>query len=104
MRSGAGTLGIALTVASISFLIGTFAFVISMLRSREIPTAPLVLYAVGAVPVSLRAFVPEAALDLGLVTMAAGAGWLALWLFNRSSRITTWGETAAVRAHQHVVT
>ena len=100
----AGTLGIALTVASISFLLGTFAYVISMLRCREIPTAPLVLYAVGAVPVSLRAFVPEAALDLGLVTMAAGVGWLSLWLFNRYSRIPTWGDTAAPRAHQHVVT
>jgi hypothetical protein len=54
-----------------------------------VPTPPLVLYALGAVPVSLRAFVPEAALNLGLVTMAVGAGWLAFWLFNRSSRITT---------------
>jgi len=60
-----------------------------MLRSRQVPTAPLVLYAVGAVPVSLRAFVPEAALDLGLVTMAVGIGWIAIWLFNRSNRITT---------------
>ncbi|MGH3465675.1 MAG: hypothetical protein ACRDP9_29745 [Kribbellaceae bacterium] len=66
----------------------------AMLRSREVPTAPLVLYAVGAVPVSLRAFVPEAALDLGLVTMAVGIGWLAIWLFNRSSRITTWADHA----------
>jgi len=84
-----GTLGVALTVASIAFLLGTLAYVAAMLRSREIPTAPLVLYAVGAVPVSLRAFVPEAALDLGLVTMAVGIGWIAIWLFNRSNRITT---------------
>jgi len=84
-----GTLGIALTVASISFLLGTLAFVAVMLRSREVPTPPLVFYAVGAVPVSLRAFVPEAALDLGLVTMAVGIGWISIWLFNRSSRIAT---------------
>ena len=84
-----GTLGVALTVASISFLLGTLAFVAAMLRSREVPTPPLVLYALGAVPVSLRAFVPEAALDLGLVTMAVGIGWISIWLFNRSSRITT---------------
>ncbi len=84
-----GTLGVALTVASISFLLGTLAFVAAMLRSREVPTTPLVLYAVGAVPVSLRAFVPEAVLDLGLVTMAVGIGWISIWLFNRSSRITT---------------
>ena len=84
-----GTLGVALTVASISFLLGTLAFVAAMLRSREVPTTPLVLYAVGAVPVSLRAFVPEAVLDLGLVTMAVGIGWISIWLFNRSSRSTT---------------
>ncbi|HYJ67068.1 MAG TPA: hypothetical protein VEX15_05335 [Nocardioidaceae bacterium] len=90
----AGTLGVALTVASITFLLGTFGYVAAMLRTRQVPTAPLVLYAVGAVPVSLRAFVPEAALDLGLVTMAVGVGWLAVWLFNRSSRITTWADHA----------
>lgn len=67
-----------------------------MLRGREIPTVPLVLYAVGAIPVALRAFVPEAALDLGLVTMAVGIGWLAVWLFNRSSRITTWADHAGL--------
>ena len=35
------------------------------------------MYAVGAVPIVLRAFVPEAVLDLGLVTLAVGIGWLA---------------------------
>jgi hypothetical protein len=89
-----GTLGVALTVASVTFLLGTLAFVTAMIRTREIPTVPLVLYAVGAVPVSLRAFVPEAALDLGLVTLALGVGWLATWLLNRSSRITTWTDDA----------
>ncbi len=54
-----GTLGVALTVASMSFLLGTLAYVAAMLHSRQVPTAPLVLYAVGAVPVSLRAFVPR---------------------------------------------
>ncbi len=87
-----GTLGIALTVASISFLLGTLAFVAAMIRSREVPTAPLVLYAVGAVPVSFRAFVPEAALDLGLATMAVGIGWIAIWLYSRSGQITTWAD------------
>jgi hypothetical protein len=84
-----GTLGVALTVASISFLLGTLAYVAAMLSTREVPTPPLVLYALGAVPVSLRALVPEAALNLGLVTMAVGIGWISIWLFNRSSRITT---------------
>ena len=69
-----------------------------MLRSREVPTAPLVLYAVGAVPVSLRAFVPEAALDLGLVSVAVGVGWLGIWLFNRSGDITPWAAHTTTRA------
>jgi hypothetical protein len=91
----AGPLGVALTVASLSFLLGTLAYVTAMLRSREVPATPLVLYAIGAVPVAMRAFVPEAALDLGLVTMAAGVGWLGIWLLNRSSRITTWADHVA---------
>jgi hypothetical protein len=33
--------------------------------------------------------VPELALDLGLVTLAVGIGWLATWLFQESGRITT---------------
>ncbi len=95
-----GSLGIALTAASILFLLGSLAFVTAMLRTRELPTAPLVLYAVGAVPVSLRALVPEAVLNLGLVTLAVGVAWLAIWLFNRSNRIGTWTITAAPRTHR----
>ncbi len=94
----AGTLGAALTVASIAFLLGTLGYVSAMLPSREVPTVPLVLYAVGAVPVSLRAFVPEAALDLGLLTVALGVGWLSIWLFNRSSQITTWADHSVTQA------
>jgi hypothetical protein len=88
----AGPLGVALTVASITFLLGTLAFATTMIRTHRTPVAPLVLYAVGAVPVSFRAFAPEAALNIGLVTMAAGAGWLAIWLFNRATHITTWAD------------
>ena len=80
----AGPLGIALTVASMAFLLGTLAFVAAMLRAGELPMVPLVLYAIGAVPVSLRAFVPEVALDLGLVVLAAGIAWLAIWLYPRA--------------------
>jgi hypothetical protein len=76
-----GPLGVALTVASVLFLLGTLAFVTTMLRVREVPTVPLVMYVVGAVPVSFRAFVPEAVLDLGLLTLAVGIAWLAGWFF-----------------------
>jgi hypothetical protein len=80
----AGSLGVALTVASISFLLGTILFVSALLRGHEIPTVPLVMYAVGAVPVSFRAIVPEAALDLGLVTLAVAIGWIGVWLLTPS--------------------
>jgi hypothetical protein len=84
-----GPLGIALTAASILFLLGTLTFATAMYLSGEVPTKPLVLYAVGAVPVSLRAFVPEFALDIGLVEMAVGIGWLSIWLLRRSGHINT---------------
>jgi uncharacterized membrane-anchored protein len=97
-----GSLGIALTAASILFLLGTLAFVTAMLRTRELPTAPLVLYAVGVVPIALRAFVPEAILDLGLVTLAVAVAWLGIWLFGSSSRIDTWKTPATAFAHGEV--
>jgi hypothetical protein len=97
-----GSLGIALTAASILFLLGTLAFVTAMLRTRELPTAPLVLYAVGVIPIALRAFVPEAILDLGLVSLAVGVAWLGIWLFGRSSRIATWEMTGTASAHRAV--
>ena len=84
-----GPLGIALTVASISFLTGTIAFAFAMVRTREVPTTPLAIYAIGAVPVSFRAFVPEVALDLGLLALAVGAGWLSAWFYQRASAVTT---------------
>ena len=97
-----GSLGIALTAASILFLLGTLAFVTAMLRTRELPTAPLVLYAAGVVPIALRAFVPEAILDLGLVTLAVGVAWLGIWLFNSSSRTATWTTPGTTSAHRAV--
>jgi hypothetical protein len=84
-----GPLGIALTVASISFLTGTIAFAVAMIRTREVPAMPFAIYAIGAVPVSFRAFVPEVALDLGLVALAVGAAWLGAWFYQRAAAITT---------------
>ena len=95
-----GPLGIALTAVSILFLLGTLTFVATMLRTREIPTAPLVLYAVGAIPISLRAFVPEAVLDLGLAVLAVGIAWLAIWLYQRSDRIPAWTMTGTTPTHR----
>jgi hypothetical protein len=85
----AGPLGIALTVASLTFLTGTITFAIAMIRKSDVPTMPLAIYALGAVPVSFRAFVPEAVLDLGLLALAVGAGWLAAWFYQRAASIAS---------------
>jgi hypothetical protein len=76
-----GPLGAALTVASLLFLIGTVGFAVALLRTGLPPRGALVLYAVGSVPVALRAFVPELVLDVALVVLAAGVAWLSVWLF-----------------------
>ena len=102
MALRAGALGLALTAASILFLLGTLAFVTAMLRTREVPPVPLMMYAVGAVPVALRAFVPEVVLDVGLAVLAVGLAWLAVWLFGRSARITTWTLTSTPPAGHYV--
>ena len=54
---------------------------------RHVPRIPLALYFIGALPIALRAFVPELALDLGLVILAAAIIWLAGWLWVRASAI-----------------
>jgi hypothetical protein len=66
------------------------AFAAAMLGTREVPALPLVMYAAGAIPIALRAFVPEVLLDLGLAVLAVAIAWLAIWLFGRSRHITTW--------------
>jgi hypothetical protein len=58
-----------------------------MIRKSEVPSMPLAIYALGAVPVSFRAFVPEAVLDLGLLALGVGAGWLAAWFYQRAASI-----------------
>ena len=98
----AGSLGIALTTASVLFLLGTLSFVAAMLRGRGIPPLPLVLYGIGAIPVALRAFVPEAALDLGLVVMAVGITWLSILLLDRSRTVANTTLTGAPRVPQNV--
>ncbi|GAA4968114.1 hypothetical protein [Kineococcus glutinatus] len=76
----AGPLGVALTTASVLFLVGSLGFTATLARTAIPPRGALALYAAGSVPVALRAFVPELVLDLGLLVLAAGVAWLAAWL------------------------
>lgn len=82
----AGPLGLVLVASSLLFLIGSLTFVISLAIGKEVPRIPLALYFIGAVPIALRAFVSELALDLGLVVLAAAIAWLAGWLWVSASR------------------
>jgi len=83
----AGPLGLVLTISSLLFLFSTLAFVATLAIGTRVPYVPLALYAVGAVPISLRAFVPELALDLGLVTLAIGVVWLAGCLWGHATTV-----------------
>ncbi|MFC6566191.1 hypothetical protein [Actinoplanes utahensis] len=76
----AGPLSVALTGTSVLFLIGTVAFAAALARTGLPPRAALALYAVGSIPVALRAFVPELVLDVSLVVLAGGVAWLSAWL------------------------
>ncbi|HET6299671.1 MAG TPA: hypothetical protein VFG33_40280 [Kribbella sp.] len=80
----AGPLGVALTVSSILFLLSTAVFAASLWRREGPPRPALLLYAAGAIPVSLRTAVPEAALQVGLLLLAAAICWLSLWLWSTS--------------------
>lgn len=84
----AGPLGLVLVASSLLFLLGTLAFAISLAFGKGVPRIPLALYFMGAVPIALRAFVPEWALDLGLVILAAAIAWLAGWLWLRASTVS----------------
>ena len=84
-----GPLGLVLVVSSLLFLFGTLAFVISLAIGKGVPRVPLALYFIGALPIALRAFVPEWTLDLGLVILAAALTWLAAWLWLRARTILT---------------
>jgi hypothetical protein len=75
-----GPLGVAFTVASIAFLAGTLIFYSALWRVAKSPKVAIVLSVVSSVPIALRAAVPEVALQIGLVGLAAGVSLLSLWL------------------------
>ena len=83
-----GPLGLLLTASSLLFLLSSLAFVVSLLVERSVPRVPLALYVIGVVPIAFRAFMPELALDLGLISLAAGIMWLAGWLWTRAGILT----------------
>jgi hypothetical protein len=82
-----GPLGIAFTVASISFLLGTLTFYIALWRVAQSPKVAIVISVISSVPIALRTAFPEVALQLGLVGLAIGVSLLALWLLRTRSTV-----------------
>jgi len=84
----AGPLGAALIIVSVLFIVASLTFVAGLWRAGGTPRAALALYAVAALPIGLRAFVPELALQLALVVLAAALAWLAVALWQRAGDTT----------------
>ena len=75
----AGPLGIAFTVASITFLVGTVVFYIALWRVSGSPKLAILVIVVSSIPIALRMAFPELVLQLALVGLAVGIALLALW-------------------------
>jgi hypothetical protein len=84
----AGPLGIAFTVASISFLLGTIIFYTALWRVPQSPKAAIIVSVISSVPIALRTAFPEIVLQIGLVGLAIGVSLLAIWLI-RTARLNT---------------
>jgi hypothetical protein len=82
----AGPLGIAFTLASLSFLLGTLVFFSAFWRVPGSPKSAILVSVLSSVPIALRTAFPEVVLQIGLVGLAAGVTMLAMWLI-RSRRV-----------------
>ncbi|GAB3163270.1 hypothetical protein GCM10027059_17440 [Myceligenerans halotolerans] len=80
----AGPLGAALIIVSVLFIVASLTFIAGLWRAGGTPRTALALYAVAALPIGLRAFVPEFVLQLALVVLAAALAWLAFALWRRA--------------------
>jgi len=81
----AGPLGIAFTVASLSFLLGTLVFFSAFWRVPGSPKSAILVSVLSSVPIALRTALSEIVLQIGLIGLAAGVTMLAMWLL-RSRR------------------
>jgi len=84
----AGPLGIALTVVSMVFLLGTVTFMLALWRTSTVPKSAIILYTASSIPIALRTVFPETVLQLGLAGLALAATFLAVWMLRSIPRIT----------------
>jgi hypothetical protein len=76
----AGPLGIALTAASMLFLLGTVALMLALWRSSSVPKGVVILYTASVIPIALRTVFPETVLQLGLAGLAVAITCIAVWM------------------------
>ncbi|SLJ98629.1 hypothetical protein [Arthrobacter sp. P2b] len=91
-----GPLGIALTVVSMLFLLGTVVFMLTLWRTSSVPKGAIFLYTASSLPIALRTVFPETVLQLGLVGLAVAAAFLATWMLRNIPRTTAADEVAAM--------
>src|SRR5215213_4635532 len=80
-----GPLGTAFLAASMIFLLGSMLYCSALLRDGKAPRVPVVAYAIAAIPIALRNFVPELVLDSALALLGASVIWLAVWMLRSNS-------------------
>ncbi len=97
-----GPLGIALTVVSMLFLVGTVIFMLALWRTSSVPKGAIILYTATSLPIALRTVFPETVLQLGLVGLAVAAAFLATWMLRNIPR-TTAADGAAARVQSAAV-
>ncbi|WP_458778730.1 hypothetical protein [Arthrobacter sp. D3-16] len=90
-----GPLGIALTVVSMLFLLGTVIFMLALWRTSTVPKGAIILYTASSLPIALRTVFPETVLQLGLVGLAVAAAFLATWMLRNIPRTTAANGVAA---------
>ncbi|MBT2514578.1 hypothetical protein [Arthrobacter sp. ISL-30] len=75
-----GPLGTAFVAASMIFLLGSILYCLALLRDGNAPRTPTIAYAIATIPIALRNFIPELALDLALALLGASVIWLGKWM------------------------
>ena len=90
-----GPLGIAFTVVSMIFLLGTVIFMFALWRTSSVPKGAIILYTASSLPIALRTVFPETVLQLGLVGLAVAAALLAFWMLREVPRTTATDGAAA---------
>ena len=90
-----GPLGIALTVVSMFFLLGTVIFMLALWGTSSVPKGAIILYTASSLPIALRTVFPETVLQLGLVGLAVAAALLAFWMLREVPRTTAADGAAA---------